>query len=170
MLNRALVVAAFALSLSCGSKDAETAHGTPPATAPAPLPAGISQDLTRNSAAPFYNFDSLGPVNYPAVEKNIQISGDADIGASGWALDVSKKGVAGGVDVVLDNVPHSAHYGLPRNDVATHFNRPDYVNSGYQLVMAKGQLSKGPHTISVRVISSDKKSYNEGPVVQFTVN
>ena len=172
-----IVVLALALSLSCGNKDTGTAAGNPPATAPAPAPAppaplppGISQDLARNSAAPFYNFDSLGPINYPATQKGIQISGDTDFAASGWALDVSKKGVAGGVDVVIDNVPHAARYGVPRTDVASHFNRPDYANAGFLLVIAKGQLSKGQHTLSVRVISSDKKSYNEGPVVSFTVN
>jgi hypothetical protein len=172
MLTRAFVVLAFALSLSCGNKDAGgTASGNPPAAAaPAPLAPGISQDLKHNSEAPFYVFDSLGPVNYPAIQKGIQVSGDTDIGVSGWALDVSKKGEAGGVDVVLDNVPHSARYGVPRSDVASHFNRPDYTNSGFLLTLARGQVSKGPHTLSVRVIAGDKKSYNEGPVIQFTVN
>jgi hypothetical protein len=169
-----MVVMAIAVSVSCGKKEADatpTAENHPAAApAPPPLAAGISQDLKKNPTAPFYNFDSLGSVNYPAVQKDIRVSGDTDMAVSGWALDESKKSTAGGVDVVLDQVPHNAHYGLERSDVASHFKRPDYAGSGFQLVVARGQLTKGPHTVSVRVISSDKKSYNEGPAVQFTVN
>ena len=168
------VVVAVAVFVSCGKKDVEAvpaaeSHTAAPASAP-PLPAGISQDLKRNATAPLYNFDSLGSINYPAVQKSNQVSGDTDVMVSGWALDEAKKTTAGGVDVVLDQVPHGAHYGVERSDVASHFNRPDYANSGFQLVVGRGQLAKGPHSVSIRVISSDKKSYSEGPVVQFTVN
>ena len=165
-----VVVLAAVAFVSCGKKDTE---GTPTggsAPAATPLSPGISATLTRNSAPPLYVFDSLGPVNYPAVQKSIQIAADNDIGITGWALDVAKTNTAGAVDVVLDNVPYSARYGLERPDVGSHFNRPDFNNSGFQLVLSRGRLSKGPHAISIRVIASDKKSYNEGPVVHFTVN
>ena len=170
-----IVVVTVAVSFSCGKKDAEDA-GTPAATSstpappPPPLAPGISQNLTRNSAPPFYNFDSLGPIQYPAVQKSNQISGDTEYSVMGWAMDVSKKGPAGAVDVVIDQVPYSARYGIDRTDVASHFNNPEYTKSGFQLALARGQLSKGQHTVSIRVISSDRKSYNEGPTVQFTVN
>ena len=167
------LIALIGVLSSCGTKENQGAASTS-TSAPAPPPPltqGISQNLTKNSAAPFYNFDSLGTIPYPAVQKSNQIQGDTDNARSpGWALDVSKNGAAGAVDVVIDGTPYSAHYGLDRPDVASHFNRPDYTKCGFQLVLARGQLSKGPHTLSVRVISSDKKSYNEGPVVQFTVN
>jgi hypothetical protein len=166
------LIALIGVLSSCGTKENEGAASTS-SSAPAPPPPltpGISQSLTKNTTAPFYNFDSLGSIQYPAVQKAMQIPADADNPVSGWALDVSKNGPAGAVDVVIDGTPYSAHYGLDRTDVAGHFNRPDYTKSGFQLVLARGQLSKGPHTVSVRVISSDKKSYNEGPVVQFTAN
>jgi hypothetical protein len=167
-----IVVLIAGVSTSCGSgskeKEAEASHSAP-APAPPPLPAGVSQSLTRNSAPPAYNFDNLGPINYPAVQKSNEISGDADNAVSGWALDLSQKGTAGGVDVVIDQVPYAAHYGAARTDVADHFKRPDCTNSGFHLNLARGQLPKGQHTVSIRVISADKKSYNEGPVVQFTV-
>ena len=165
-----IVVLAVAVTVSCGTKDQATSAENHPAAAPAPLPAGVTQDLKRNTAQPFYTFDSLGPVNYPAIQKSIQIAADTEFAISGWALDESKKSTAGGVDVVLDQVPHSARYGMERPDVASHFNRTDYTNCGFQLNVGRGQLSKGPHSVSVRVIANDKKSYNEGPVIQFTVN
>lgn len=168
-----VVLIAAAATFSCGKKEGETA-GTAPAAArrpaPPPLPAGTTQDLKKNTGDPNYVFDSLGPVSYPAVQKNIQISGDASNMINGWALDPSKKSVAGGVDIVIDQVPHSARYGIERSDVSIHFKRPDYINCGYLLTLEPGQLAKGQHTVSVRVITNDKKSYNEGPTVQFTVN
>jgi len=168
-----LVLLAAAL-LSCGKKEeaAAPAPGASSAAAPAPPPLqpGSSSNLTRSKTEAFYNFDSLGPVSYPAAQKTITLPGDSEISVSGWALDASKKGPAGAVDVVLDGNPFSANYGLDRTDVAAHFNRPDYTKSGFQLLLARGQFTKGSHGVSIRVISSDKKSYSEGPVVQFTVN
>jgi hypothetical protein len=169
-----IVVLTAAMSTSCGNKDAGSSGVAPAASStpapPPPLTAGISQNLTHKDGEPFYTFDSLGPIQFPAGQKANQISGDASNAISGWALDVSKKGTAGAVDIVIDQTPYSAQYGLERADVATHFTRPDYAKCGFQLVLAPKQLSQGPHTVSVRVISSDQKSYNEGPVVQFTVN
>src|SRR5690242_608237 len=91
------VVAAVAVSVSCGKKDVEAVPAAESHAAPAttpPLPAGISQDLKRDAAAPLYNFDSLGSINYPAVQKSNQVSGDTDMMVSGWALDEAKKTTA----------------------------------------------------------------------------
>jgi len=164
-----LVLVAAAL-LSCGKKEEAAAPSPAAAPAPPPLQPGISQSLTRSKTEAFYNFDSLGPVSYPAAQKTITLPGDSEISVSGWALDASKKGPAGAVDVVLDGNPYSANYGTDRTDVAAHFNRPDYTKSGFQLLLARGQFTKGAHAVSIRVIASDKKSYSEGPIVQFTVN
>jgi hypothetical protein len=75
--------------------------------------------------------------------------------------------LAGGVDVVIDRTPYSATYGIERPDVAKHFNNPAYVKSGFQFVIP--QLPIGQHSVTLRVIAQDKKSYYEGPTVQFTV-
>ena len=163
------IVVLAGISISCGSK--EGGGAAPPSSAPpSPLPPGISQNLTRDSAKPSYNFDSLGTIRYPAVQKSNEISAATANVITGWALNQTEKGTAGGVDVVIDQVPYNAHYGSARTDVADHFKCPDCTNSGFQLNLAPGQLTKGPHTVSIRVISSDKKSYGEGPPVQFTVN
>ena len=172
LLSITLLLAA--VSFSCGKKEPESS-GTAPAASPAPAPPaplapGISQNLARNTGAPFYNFDSFGSVQFPTTKTGVQISSAAANPILGWALDVSKKGPAGGVDVVIDGTPYSAQYGIERSDVATHFNRPDYARCGFQLVLSPKQIGTGQHAVAIRVISSDQKSYNEGPVVQFTVN
>ena len=91
-------------------------------------------------------------------------------GITGWAVDDPKKMLAGGVDVVIDQVPYSAHYGSERKDVATHFKQPAYNASGFELMIAPEQLPKGQHSVFLRVISNDKKSYYQGPVIQFVIS
>jgi hypothetical protein len=163
------IVVLAGISISCGSKESGGEAATTSAP-PAPLSPGISQNLAKDSAKPAYNFDYLGTISYPAEKKSNQLSSAVDNIVAGWALGASQKGLAGGVDVVIDQVPYNAHYGVPRTDVADHFKCPDCTNSGFQLTLAHGQLSKGPHTVSIRVINSDKKTYGEGAPVQFTVN
>src|SRR5579871_1978059 len=127
-----IVLCALAWSSSCGQKEAPATGSTAPTSAPTPPPLapGVSQNLTKNSGAPLYNFDNLGPIQYPAVQKSNQVAADAENAVSGWALDQSKA-LAGGVDVVIDNVPYAARYGTARTDVADHFKRPDSANSGF---------------------------------------
>lgn len=160
-----IAAAAFAVFVSCGKQDGGTPH-----SAATPLPPGISQILTRSGPATLCFLDSIGKVKDPDKQNSVQVSGDTTFAIAGWAVDEVHKTLAGGVDLVIDQTPYSAHYGTPRKDVATHFNKPEYEPSGYDLAIAPGQLPKGQHSVSVRVISSDKKSYYQGPVVQFAVN
>jgi hypothetical protein len=177
LLNRAhrlflIVLVVLGMSLSCGRKDDES-EGTPPAantSAPAkPLTPGVTQNLTRSDAATLCVVDNIGLVSDPARQQTVQVPGDKTFGITGWAIDQSKKTVAGGVDVVIDQSPFSAHYGSPRKDVATHFSQPAYEASGFELMIAPGQLPKGQHSASIRIISNDRKSYYQGPVIQFAV-
>jgi len=160
----AATVLALVVLLSCGKKDVEVA--SPEVS---PLVPGISRNLTRSDVAPKYYFDSLGPVKEPVLQKSVQVPGDTRIAITGWAVDGSTNTPAGGVDVVIDEAPYVAQYGIVRTDVATSYKLPDYTNSGFQLILVPGKLSKGPHSVSIRVISSDRKSYYQGPVVQFSV-
>lgn len=164
--NSVLAITVLA-SLSCGTKNVER---TPP---PAAWAAGVSQNLARSAAAATVAscvLDNIGQVSNPAAQKSVQVPGDTAFGMTGWAIDEVNKSTAGGVDEVIDGAPYSARYGTERADVAAHFNQPNYRNSGFELMVAPGQLTKGPHSVSIRVISSDKKSYYQGPVVQFSVN
>jgi hypothetical protein len=161
---RCIAVLGLAVLISCGKKD------VPPAAPAAAWTPGISQDLTRNPAATSAVIDNIGPVSNPAAQKSVVVSGAVTFGITGWAIDEPNKAPAGGVDAVIDQAPYRAHYGSPRPDVATHFSNPVYGSSGYELMVAPGQLSPGPHSVSIRIISNDRKSYYQGPVVQFSVN
>jgi hypothetical protein len=146
-------------SVSCGSKT-NTLSWAP----------GISQNLPRSPATPSCVLDNIGPVSNPSMQKTVQVSGSTAFPISGWALDDTTKATAGGVDVVVDMTPYTAHYGIARSDVAAHFSQPGFTNSGFELTVGPGQLSPGPHSVAIRVIASDKKSFYQGPVVQFAVN
>jgi hypothetical protein len=161
IFTRSIAVLGLVVLISCGKKDVPAA--------PAWVP-GISQNLARSQATTSVVIDNIGSVSNPAAQKTVEVSGAVTFGITGWAIDEPNKAVAGGVDAVIDQAPYSAHYGSARPDVATHFSNPAYSNSGFELMVAPGQLAKGPHSVSIRVISSDKKSYYQGPVIQFSVN
>jgi hypothetical protein len=160
----AAALVASGVLLSCGSKGVERTT-PPPSWAP-----GISQNLARSAATTSCVIDNIGPVANPAVQKTVQVSGATPIVISGWAIDEANKTTAGGVDVVIDMAPYAAHYGSARPDVAAHFTQPGFRNSGFDFTVGPGQLNAGPHSVAIRVMSSDKKVFYQGPVVQFAVN
>jgi hypothetical protein len=94
---------------------------------------------------------------------------DKPVAFSGWAFDEPNKAAASGVDIVIDSIPYSANYGSDRSDVAEHFQNPSYRNCGFQMTMAPRQLPKGSHSVVVRVIAQDRKTYYQSPAVPFTV-
>jgi hypothetical protein len=130
----------------------------------------MSQGLAHSDLVPLCFLDNIGAVPNPAADKSIHVPGEKAIAFTGWAVDEPNKGAAAGVDVVIDQVPYSARYGTERADVSQHYKIPAYRNSGFQMTMAPGQLPKGPHTVSLRVISRDKQTYYQSPTWPFAVD
>jgi hypothetical protein len=129
---------------------------------------GLSQSLKRSDQA---SPSSLDNINSESTAKTpIHVPGDKDISFFGWAVDEPNKTLAGGVDVVIDSAPYSAAYSISRQDVADHFKNPAYRVSGFRLDVPPGTLSKGQHIVSVRAITTDRKSYYQGPTVKFNVD
>jgi len=166
-----LTVFAVFVSMSCGDKKEDP--GVPIVQKAPPPPAlvpGTSQNLTKNAKPAMVRVDRFGSVNNPAPQKSFQIAGDGAVLIMGWAVDETAKKLAGGIDVVIDQAVYSAKTGISRTDVADYYKRPDYTLSGYELTLPPGQLTKGEHTASIRVISNDKTSYFQGDVLKFAVN
>ncbi len=135
-----------------------------------PPAAGVTQKLSRNEHATSIFLDYINTITDPPSKPSIHIPRSKEIHISGWAIDQPNKVVAGGVDVVIDQVAYSAVYGGERGDVAAALKNPACRNSGYMLVVPAGMLAKGPHVVSVRAISHDKKSYYQGPTAKFTID
>jgi FkbM family methyltransferase len=140
---------------------------TAPLAAP---PAGVTPGLRRSDLASASVLDYIGSVSNPWAQESVHVPGDAPIQFLGWAVDEPHHSVAGGVDVVIDDVPYAAAYGGYRGDVADHFKNLDCQNSGFLLLLPPGALAKGPHVVKLRTISYDRKSYYQGATLQFTID
>jgi hypothetical protein len=167
----ALTVLAVSVSISCGDKKDDP--GVPISTvkpAPPALVAGTSQNLPKSDKLPKYHLDRIGAENNPDPKKTVQVAADSSIMFMGWAIDDTTKQLPGGVDIAIDQSVYSAHAGTNRSDVADYFKRPELATAGFELIVPAGQLSKGEHTATIRVISSDKKSYFQTETWKFVVN
>ena len=81
----------------------------------------------------------------------------------GWAADPESGAVASGVDVVVDDIPYRAIYGIPRSDVAQALANPALENSGFRFSLGPGVLNRGIHSFAIRVLAANGEAYCEGP-------
>jgi len=81
----------------------------------------------------------------------------------GWAADPENGRVAQGVDVVVDQIPYRAIYGISRTDVAQTHGNPSLENSGFRFSIGPGLLSRGVHPFAIRVLLPNGEAYCEGP-------
>jgi hypothetical protein len=146
-----ILLGAQSLYVACSSNKA----GPPVAT-------GATQNLTRNPGTTLFWVDEIGSVKNPYENKSVKVSSAGDFTAVGWAVDKETEMPAGGVDVVIDNTTYAATYGLDRPDVADGQKVPAYLHSGWSFSMPAAPL-KGPHRLTIRIVSSDRKSYYEIP-------
>jgi hypothetical protein len=108
-----------------------------------------------------WNIESVGSVSNAWTKLSFELPAQAKSTIIGWAVDQESKAVAGGVEIVIDGVPYSAQYGKPRPDVAVSFGVPAYSNSGYSFELVGSEFTPGTHTMFVRVLANDRKSYWE---------
>jgi hypothetical protein len=79
---------------------------------------------------------------------------------TGWAVDDVAKDKAGGVFINIDDqLDIPALYGLDRPDVAEHFKNKRYRFSGFAASFSTSILEKGRHTLSLKIVTTDKKGY-----------
>lgn len=86
---------------------------------------------------------------------------------TGWAIDLPSQKAAGGVFINVDGQKdYPAFYGLDRPDIAAFFGGSSYQLSGYFASFATSLLEKGPHTLSLKIVTADKAGYyaSEGKI------
>ncbi|MEO8484538.1 MAG: hypothetical protein ABI634_20210 [Acidobacteriota bacterium] len=86
-----------------------------------------------------------------------------EVKVSGWAVDPVAQTTGAGVDMLIDQTLFQTIYGTDRGDVSAHFQQPAYRPSGFIGAVRTTGLAKGPHTLSLRVVSSDTGCYYETP-------
>ncbi len=84
-----------------------------------------------------------------------------EIKISGWAIDSNSEDVAGGVVAVIGGKSFKAKYGLERQDISDKYGS-QYKYSGFETIIPVKSIGSGMHELSVKVVSSDKKSFYVG--------
>jgi hypothetical protein len=97
----------------------------------------------------------------PSDSQTVMFRKEMDtISVIGNAQDKAARSPAGGVFIELDgamDVP--AAYGLPRPELAINTGTPGYYYSGFEADFAASILKAGQHSLRVKVVSADWKSY-----------
>lgn len=108
----------------------------------------------------FLNVDAVAGVSSPKAGDVIRVSGE-QLEIAGFAVDAVNSDVAAGVLVMIDAKPYVATYGGERPDIATALNNPKYLNSQFYLAVPVAELSKGLHTVKIRVVPKTRNGYHE---------
>jgi hypothetical protein len=106
-----------------------------------------------------YNLEQFGETVEPLGKSPIRLPRSSMITLSGWAVDRSARVWAGGVDVEVDGAFHATRYGGERPDVSDFFGEPLYRYCGFSFGVAAAQFDCGPHSLRLRIVSADRKSY-----------
>ena len=77
----------------------------------------------------------------------------------GWAIDAPAATLAGGVEIVIDGHAYKLPYFLTRADVAAAKRMEAYTDCGFLAIVSPELLPKGSHTVSLRIVSADRKTY-----------
>ena len=133
------------------------------------LPAGKSATLTRAAGDPLFNLERINETWSAAAHQPVPIKAGDSITFAGWAVDKPSLSLASAIDLTIDGHPYNADYGGVRDDVASYFKTPAYRDSGFRLLVPAGGVAKGRHQVTVRVISHDGKTYQEGMQIAFDV-
>jgi hypothetical protein len=80
----------------------------------------------------------------------------------GWGFDPLAMAPAGQIVLTMDDrFAVEATYGLPRDDIAHHFQTRELTPTGFKAMMSTGGCAFAPHTIRLYVLSKDGKTYFE---------
>ena len=123
---------------------------------------GPTTHLQRSAEKPLYNLERIGEVVNPFDKQPIGVPSSGNLTVIGWAVDGASKNAAGGVDVLVDGQPYKALAGQDRGDVADYYKIPAYGKAGFNYTAPASAFGRGKHSIVVRVISNDGKTYSEG--------
>jgi hypothetical protein len=93
----------------------------------------------------------------PAADTLLHVNGAFKV--SGWAVDQVAKTAGSGLDLVFDGTPFEAIYGIDRGDVSEHFQQPGYRPSGFIGAIPGAGVSRGVHTLALRLVAADRHCY-----------
>src|SRR5262245_23438083 len=131
------------------------------------VPATLSMDVCKGQTVVVV--DQIGATPAPFGARSLPVPGSGQFSVWGWAVDYSNRSTAGGVDIVIDRTLFPSIYGGNRDDVAAHYQRPAYRQSGFTANIPAERFAKGEHWLSVRVVASEGGCFYQGPTISVTV-
>ncbi|THD59874.1 hypothetical protein [Phenylobacterium sp.] len=132
--------------------------------APAPV---RSTGLPKSPQPAAFSLDQLGATASPLSKPTVTAPANQPLAFSGFAYDAATGQPARGVDLVIDGQAHGTAYGAARPDVARYFKSPALLDVAFKATLPAGSLTVGAHTLLIRVVSADGKSYAEGQAIPF---
>ena len=169
-----LISFVFVGLVSCGGSPINSAHTPVVATKDSAkvlelLPKGKSIGLEKTNVPGDVVVETINGNTFDQAHVKT-IPYGRDVVLSGWAVDLSSRQCASGVDVVIAGKPYNASkYGLERSDVARYLKHDAYKKSGFQFTIPAGGLSYGSHEIIMRVLSPDGKRFGEGGKISIRI-
>jgi phosphoglycerol transferase len=102
----------------------------------------------------------------PPFDQPVSFSKSGDLLVLGWAVDSPQRQLAGDVDLAIGRRLFPALYGFDRADVAAYLGSSIYQPSGFAArVNGTHLIDAGAGTLSIRILSADRRCYYEGPSV-----
>jgi hypothetical protein len=111
------------------------------------------------------NLEWIGETSSPFATPPVAVRSSGEFFVTGWAIDERNRSLAGDVDIVVDDTAFSAFYGADRPDVADYLGNQTYRASGFTARIPGGAVSSGANALSIRILSTDRSCYYQGPEV-----
>lgn len=128
-------------------------------TGPATL--GVSECDGRTA----HYLEWIGDESAMLARRPVRVSLNGDISVSGWAVDQPHQQLASAVDVVVDDQPVPALYGIDRPDVARALGLSGYRASGFTARLRGRRIGFGLHVVSLRILAADGRCFYQGPPI-----
>ena len=130
---------------------------------------GLSAGLSKRSEMAGFTLDRIGAAVDPLNRRPAVTPAATATVLDGFGFDPVARAPGKGVDVVVDGKAYGTTYGGERPDVASYFKTPGLAPVGFATTLPAGALAAGPHSVVVRVVAADGKSFFESPVIPFEI-
>jgi phosphoglycerol transferase len=127
-----------------------------------------SASIGECGGRPVATIDQIGAARAPFMTAP-SVRGSSGFKVIGWAVDHANNSTAAAVDLVIDQIAFPTFYGADRPNVVDYLKRPAYFASGFLAYVPPHAVAAGSHTISLRVVSSNRSCYHQSAGISVVV-